>query len=65
MHAELLKQEQRFITQKRGEIEVKGKGRQVTYWLVRKEGDNPRIHQSNRCVMIYQVDGRSNVICLL
>ena len=31
-----------FVLQKRGEIEVKGKGRQVTYWLLRKDGGTPR-----------------------
>lgn len=31
-----------FVFQKRGEIEVKGKGRQVTYWLLRKDGGTPR-----------------------
>ena len=31
-----------FVLQKRGEIDVKGKGRQVTYWLLRKDGGTPR-----------------------
>ena len=44
-----------FVLQKRGEIDVKGKGRQVTYWLLRKDGGTPRqrrLQHSARSVIL-------------
>ena len=51
INAELLRQEQGFVLQKRGEIDVKGKGKQVTYWLLKRNGGNSKsttLHQSSR-----------------
>lgn len=59
---------QGFITQKRGEIEVKGKGKQVTHWLLKKHDSDlklnqlglPRFVATRTC--IHDLDGASSPV---
>ncbi|XP_059893695.1 guanylate cyclase 2G isoform X5 [Gadus macrocephalus] len=41
--ADILNQMGTFVLEERGEIEIKGKGTQKTYWLLSKQGFNPHL----------------------
>ncbi|XP_056152688.1 guanylate cyclase 2G-like [Lampris incognitus] len=41
--ADILNETQSFVLEERGDIEIKGKGSQKTYWLLSKHGFNPPV----------------------
>lgn len=70
MNKELISLGRGFFTQKRGEIEVKGKGKQVTYWLLGKdENYAPKsMRRTTRCVGYFCINRYCSLawfLCLL
>uniref|UniRef100_A0A668AWT1 Guanylate cyclase n=1 Tax=Myripristis murdjan TaxID=586833 RepID=A0A668AWT1_9TELE len=53
--ADILTQSGLFVMEERGEIEIKGKGSQKTYWLLSKDGFNPPVASSPPAVILKQL----------